>query len=173
MTMPLWLLNLSQEFWILVIILGILGLLSTWLLKLDPRVILYKIPIQILSVIFISTGIYYNGIIANEKKWKQRVDTLEKKIKEKEKESVELNNKLNQEIEDKKKIQEEKNKEILKYLDQLRKKAKGQTPVKPPRGASSTPEIAIPPTVVEFIQKCPVPKDLIDIHDQAAKRGLK
>ena len=157
---------LPQWFWTLTILLGIIGFLISWFLKLHPLVVLYRIPVQILSVALITSGIYFHGVLDNEKKWKARVEELEQKLREKEKQSDEVNKKLEQEIADKKQMQEEKNKQILEYLNRLKKENRTEILVPGPERVRTE-------KIIEYIEKCPVPKEFIDIHNQAAKGANK
>lgn len=161
-----WVLSfLPQWFWTLAIIVGVVGLILTWVMKLNPQIIFYRVPIQILSIIFITSGIYFHGVIDNENKWKARVKELEQKVLEKEKESIEANKKLEKEIAEKKRIQEQKNKQILEYLDKLKKKNRPQI--------IQGPERIVTEKIIEYIEKCPVPKEFIDIHNKAAEGAGK
>jgi len=81
----LWMIDfLPDWFWTILLILGIILLLAGWLLKKIPIIKNYSIPINILGVVFTLSGVYFQGVVANENKWIQRIDELEEEVKIKE-----------------------------------------------------------------------------------------
>ena len=70
------------------------------------------------------------------------------------------NERLGQALEDKKTVIVEKGKEIVKYVDRF----KDREVLKTVEG----PERVKIEKVIEYVEKCPVPKELVDAHNQAA-----
>lgn len=160
-----WMLSLLPDwFWTLVLILGIVGILASWLLKKIPFVMSYSLPIKIGSILCLLVGVYFQGVIANEAKWQAEMKKLEEQVKEAETKAVEANKQLEKEIDDKKKQVVEKTKEVVKYIDRWQTKEV----LKEVQG----PERVRVEEVVKYIESCPVPKEMLDIHNEAAK-GVK
>lgn len=62
------------------VIIGIIGLIASYLVKFIPFIYRYLIPLQLVSIISLVTGIYYSGVTANEAKWKAEVGKLKKDV---------------------------------------------------------------------------------------------
>jgi len=133
-------------FWTLVLISGILGTLATWVLKFIPFVSTYRLPIQVASIIALIAGVYFQGVIANEAKWQDKIADLQKQIVEAEVKSKETNVVVQEKIVTKTKIIKEKGKDIVNYIDR---------------------EIVKKEEIIKYIEQCPVPKEIIDLHNQA------
>jgi hypothetical protein len=66
-----WILSLLPEwFWSFVLIMGVLGILVSWVLKFIPFISTYKLPIQVISILMLLLGVYFQGVYANEEKYK-------------------------------------------------------------------------------------------------------
>lgn len=73
-----WMLSLLPDwFWALVLIVGVLGTLAAWVLKFVPFVRQYRLPIQVGSVLCLLVGVYFQGVIANEEKYKAEHERLQ------------------------------------------------------------------------------------------------
>lgn len=72
--------------WIVNIILisGIVGTLVSWFFdffaKFIPQLYPIKLPLQIISLVLLATGVYFKGGSVVELKWRERVAELEAKI---------------------------------------------------------------------------------------------
>lgn len=80
--------------WTLILISGIIGFLVSWVLKFVPFVYTYKLPIQVASVLAIIIGVYFQGVIANENKYKSEHERLKNEVKELNENSKKLNAEL-------------------------------------------------------------------------------
>lgn len=149
----------------LIIFAGIIGYIASFILTFIPVVNLYSTVIRIVSIIITSIGIwftaYYSGEKANEAKWQENIKQAEEKIIQAEKESKELNEKLRIKQSEYDQLRTEKNKTIIKYLDKWNTK---EIPVE-----IQGPERIKIEKVIEYIEKCPIPKELLDAHNAAAK----
>lgn len=160
-----WMLSLLPDwFWSLVLIAGVLGVLAAWVLKFIPFVKTYRLAIQVGSVLMLLVGVYFQGVIANEAKWQAEIKRLEEAVKQGEQQARDLNAKLDAEIAEKKQIQDRKSREIVKYID----KWQTREILKEVQG----PERVRVEEVIKYIESCPVPKEFIDVHNDAA-RGAK
>jgi hypothetical protein len=147
MSQIIWMLSFIPDwFWTLVLISGILGTLATWVLKFIPFVSTYRLPIQVASIIALIAGVYFQGVIANEAKWQDKIADLQKQIVEAEVKSKETNVVVQEKIVTKTKIIKEKGKDIVNYIDR---------------------EIVKKEEIIKYIEQCPVPKEIIDLHNQA------
>jgi hypothetical protein len=132
--------------WTLVLISGIVGTLATWVLKFIPFVSTYRLPIQVASIIALVAGVYFQGVIANETKWQDKIADLQKQIVEAETKSKETNVVIQEKIVTKTKIIKEKGQDIVNYIDR---------------------EVVKKEEIIKYIEQCPVPKEIIDLHNQA------
>ena len=147
MSQIIWMLSLIPDwFWTLVLISGIVGTLATWVLKFIPFVSNYRLPIQVASIIALVVGVYFQGVIANEAKWQDKIADLQKQIVEAETKSKETNVVVQEKIVTKTKIIKEKGKDIINYVDR---------------------EVVKKEEIIKYIEQCPVPKEIIDLHNQA------
>lgn len=108
-------------FWIfyLMFFAGLLGFLATYFIRFIPipAIYMYKTPIQIVSMILITIGVYMSGAISNEEAWLARVAELEVKVAQSEAKSAAENTKIVEKIVYKDKIIKEKADTIIKYVD--------------------------------------------------------
>ena len=147
MSQIIWMLSFIPDwFWTLVLISGIVGTLATWVLKFIPFVSTYRLPIQVASIIALVAGVYFQGVIANEAKWQDKIADLQKQIVEAETKSKETNVVVQEKIVTKTKVIKEKGKDIVNYIDR---------------------EVVKKEEIIKYIEQCPVPKEIIDLHNQA------
>lgn len=125
---------------------GVLGFIASLVMRFIPVVYMYKTPIQVVSIILIAVGTYMSGAISNEEAWQARVKELEVKVAESEAKSAQENVKIIEKIVYKDKVVKEKGNEIIKYIDR---------------------EVVKKEEVVKFIENCPIPKDIVDVHNNA------
>ena len=184
-----WMLSLLPDwFWTLVLIAGILGILASWVLKFVPFVKTYSLPIKVGSVICLLVGVYFQGVIANEEKWQAEMKKLEEQVRAAEAQSAEANIKLTKEMQEKKDIAAQKSKEIVKYIDRWNTKEVIREVPGPERVKEITKDMSAEQRrafeaeieqlrqsqgrvqeVIKYIESCPVPKEMIDIHNEAAR----
>jgi uncharacterized membrane protein len=149
MSQIIWILSFIPDwFWILVLIFGILGTLASWVLKFIPFISTYRLPIQVASIIALVVGVYFQGVIANEAKWQGKIAELQQKVVEAEVKSKETNIVVQEKIVTKTKVIKEKGKDIVNYIDR---------------------EVVKKEEIIKYIEQCPVPKEIIDLHNQAAE----
>ncbi len=138
-----WVLGLLPEwFWTLVLIIGIAGVIASWILQFIPFISKYKLPIQVIGILLTVSGVYYEGFYSNEAKWQAKVTELEEKLKVAEEKSKEVNVEI-----------------VTKYKDRV-------------KVVTDTKVVIQEKIVKEkeFIDKeCRVPEVAIDIHNDAAK----
>jgi low affinity Fe/Cu permease len=157
-----WMIGLLPDwFWTIILIAGVLGILASWVLKFIPFVSTYRLPIQVGSIIALLIGVYFQGVIANETKWQNEIAVLQKKIDEAAVKSNETNVVVQEKVVTKTKVIKEKGQDIIKYIDRWNTKEV----IKEVEG----PERIRREEVIKYIENCPVPKEMIDIHNQATE----
>lgn len=139
-------------FWIfyVILIIGIFGLIVTYLIKFIPipAIYLYKTPIQLASIAFIVLGTYMSGAISNEESWIAKIKELEAKVEAAQIESVKENVKIETKIVTKTQIVKERGNDIIKYVDK---------------------EIVKYDTKFLSGGECEIPKEFILLHNKAAE----
>ena len=143
----MWVLSLLPDWlWPVLIISGSAAIAVAALLKRIPVVGQYNILIHSIGIVALLLGVWMQGGTANEAKWQARVAELEAKIKDAEERSLEVNTVIKQKVITKTVMIKEKADTIIKYVDR--------------------------PVVQEFDNKCPIPKEIIDIHNEATEMNL-
>ena len=96
----------------------------------------------------IVVSIWFLGAASNEEKWQAKIKSLEEQVKVAEEKSKETNTVIQEKLVTTTKVIKGKTEYITKYLDK---------------------EIIKKEEIVKYIENCPVPKEIIDIHNQAAE----
>ena len=128
-----------------VLALGLVGLVITYLLKFIPLPIIhvYKTPLQIGSIILVVIGVYMLGSIANERAWQARIKELEVKLAQAEAEGAKENIKIVEKVVVQQKIVRERGQNIVQYVDR---------------------------EVVKYDTRCEIPQPFVDAHNRAAEK---
>lgn len=144
-----WMLSLLPDwFWALVLIAGLLALVASFVLKFIPFVSTYRLPLQVGGILALVVGVYFQGVIANEAKWEARVKELEAKLAVAEEQSKQTNTVIQEKIVKQKEFVKGRTEYITKYIDK---------------------EIVKKEEIVKYIETCPVPKELIELHNSATE----
>lgn len=144
----MWILKWIPDFiFYAIFLLGISGVFASYFLKFIPFVYMYRIPIQLVSIVAIIFGTYMAGAIANEESWLAKVRELEAKVALAEEQAKTKNVEIQEKIVTKTQVVKEKGDDIIKYVDR---------------------EVVKKEEIVKYIENCPVPKDIIDLHNAAA-----
>lgn len=128
--------------------IGVLGVIVGFVLSFIPFVKAYKLAIQVISILLLAFGVYLEGGLADYKEWELKVKDMEAKVAKAEAEGANKNVEIQEKIVEKTKIVKEKGRDIIKYVDK---------------------EVIKKEEVVKYIEHCPVPKEIIDLHNQAAE----
>ena len=152
----MWLLSFLPDSFLLfvvntVLILGIVSFVLSFfvinkILRWFPGLSPYYLALQIGSAILLVLGIYFKGGYTVEMKWRERVTELEAKLKVAEEKSQTVNKVIETKVVTQTKVIKEKGQEIVKYVDR--------------------------PVIAEYDKKCPLPKEIIDIHNEATQMNL-
>jgi hypothetical protein len=158
----MWILSILPDAAIHIIFgLGILGTIAGFVLGFIPFVKTYQFAIQICSIIVLVFGVYLEGGLADYKEWELRVKEMEAKVAQAEAQSANKNIEIQEKIVENTKVIREKGRDIIKYVDRWNTKEI----VKEVEG----PERIRREEVIKYIENCPVPKEMINIHNQAAE----
>jgi len=145
----MWILSILPEAAIHTIFgLGILGTIAGFVLGFIPFIRTYKLAIQIISILVLILGVYLEGGLADYKEWELKVKEMEAKVAQAEAKSANTNVEIQEKVVEKTKVIREKGREIIKYIDK---------------------EIVKKEEVIKYVENCPVPKEIIDLHNQAAE----
>jgi hypothetical protein len=145
----MWILSILPDAAIHIIFgLGILGTIAGFVLGFIPFVKTYQFAIQICSIVILVFGVYLEGGLAENKEWERKVKEMEAKVAQAEAQSANKNIEIQEKIVEKTKVIREKGKDIIKYIDK---------------------EVVKKEEVVKYIENCPVPKEIIDLHNQATE----
>jgi hypothetical protein len=146
----MWILKWLPD-WIFYIILlvGVAGLISTYLIRFIPipQVYMYKTPIQLVSIAIIVFGTFMSGAIHDNNAWLDRVHEMEAKVAQAEQESKDANVKLDEATRNKKEKIVEKRVVVKQYIDR---------------------EIVKYDTKFAPGGQCEIPKDFIQVLNKAA-----
>jgi 4-hydroxyphenylpyruvate dioxygenase-like putative hemolysin len=120
---------------------------------------------QVMGIVIFSFGIYLQGGRANEAAWQQRVQDLEVKIAQAEAASAQATVQIVEKVVTKTQVVREKSNDIVKYIDRYN----DREVLKEIPG----PERIRVEEVIKYIERCPVPAELLDAHNRAAAMGEK
>jgi hypothetical protein len=160
----MWIFTIAPD-WVIHLIfsVGLLGVIASFVLGFIPFINRYLLPIKIISLIIFAFGLYLEGGLADNKEWELRVKEMEAKVAQAEAEAAKKNTELQAALTGKSTVIKEKGDTIIKYVDRYRDREVLKT--------IEGPERVRVEEVIKYVESCPVPKELIDIHNQAA--GMK
>lgn len=125
-----------------IFVLGVLGTIVGFVLGFIPLVNRYKLPIQIISILILSFGLFLEGGLAYQAIWQLKVKEMEAKVAKAETESQKVTTEVVTKILTKKQVIKEKGNDIVKYIDR---------------------------EVVKYNNTCTIPEVVITAHNAAAK----
>ena len=125
----------------LLLVIGILGTISGFILSFIPIVDKYKLPIQILSILILAVSIYFEGAISEEAAWDKKMSDLKVELAQAKANSAKINTVIVTKVLTKKQIVKEKGDDIIKYIDR---------------------------EVTKYDNTCSIPNEVIVSHNAAA-----
>ena len=137
---------LSSLYW-LIIAAGVTGVLAGWLGKWIPFYGNYVKILQPLGIVLLVLGVWLRGGYDTEMAWRAKVAEAEARVAVAEQKSQETNTVIQEKVVEKTKVIKGKTEYITQYLDR---------------------EVVKKEEIIKYIEQCPVPKEIIDIHNQAA-----
>ena len=138
---------LNWAYWA-IIIAGVTGVLAGWLGKWIPFYGNYVKILQPVGIVLLVLGVWLRGGYDTEMAWRAKVAEVEARVAAAEQKSQETNTVIEQKVVEKTKVIKGKTEYITQYLDR---------------------EVVKKEEIIKYIEQCPVPKEIIDIHNQAAE----
>jgi hypothetical protein len=139
----MWILNWVPDIaFHLILAIGVLGLIASFFLGFIPFIFTYKVPVQIISILLIVCGVWFEGVLSANDVWEQKVSQLEVKLAQAEKQSSDLNTLLIEQMLENEKKMIEVMSANKKYLDSIR---------------------------VKVDKECKIGSEVINIHNSSAK----
>ena len=146
-----WMLNLIPDamlnwvYWA-IIAAGITGVLAGWIGKWIPFYGNYVKILQPVGIVLLVLGVWLRGGYDVEMSWRAKVAEAEARVAAAEQKSQETNTVIEQKVVEKTKVIKGKTEYITQYIDR---------------------EVVKKEEIIKYIEQCPVPKEIIDIHNQA------
>ena len=114
----MWIINWLPEFVVhLIFLAGVVGTIAGFVLGFIPFVSKYKLPIQIISLLLLSLGVYLEGGLAEKAKWELRVKEMEAKVAAAQAESQKTNVQIVEKIVTEKEYIKVKGAKVVEYID--------------------------------------------------------
>lgn len=158
----MWIISFMPEWAIHAIFgVGVITTLAGFVLGMIPVIKRYIIPVRVIGLFVLVLGLYLEGGLADNKEWQLRVKEMEAKMAKLEVEAAKENIQIQEKIVEKTKVVREKGQEIIKYVDKWNTKEI----IKEVEG----PERVRREEIIKYIEHCPIPKELVDLHNQAAE----
>jgi len=130
-----------------IIAAGVTGVVAGWLGKWIPFYGSYAKILQPIGIVLLVLGVWLRGGYDVEMAHRDRVSEMQKKVDEAQALSVAANRMTAEKVETTVKVVRGKTEYITQYLDR---------------------EVVKKEEIIKYIEQCPVPKEIIDIHNQAA-----
>jgi hypothetical protein len=89
------------------VVAGLVGISAAWIARWVPYFNMYRGPIQLIGIVCLVLGVYFKGGADVERAWRERVAKLEAQVAQAEKQSVEANKKLSDQLQQNKKLTQE------------------------------------------------------------------
>lgn len=148
----MWILHLLPDAliaWIvnLILIAGTVVTVAGFFVRFIPFVNTYRIPVQIVGILLLTAGVYFQGGYTTEIAWRERVREVEAKLAVAEKQSAEVNTEIVTKTVTQTRIVKERGDDIVRYVDR---------------------EVVKNQEVIKFVENCPIPDIIINTHNAAA-----
>jgi hypothetical protein len=101
---PTWLITIIVNG---LIVVGLVGVSAAWIARWVPYFNLYRGPIQLVGIVCLVLGVYFKGGADVERSWRERVKEIEARVAIAEKQSIEANKKLSDQLQQNKKLTQE------------------------------------------------------------------
>jgi hypothetical protein len=131
-----------------ILIAGAVTTVAGFFVKFIPFVNTYRIPVQIIGILLLTVGVYFEGGYSTEIAWRERVREVEAKVAEAEKKSHETNVEVVTKFVKRTQIVREKGQDIVTYIDR---------------------EVVKNQEVIKFIENCPIPEVIVNTHNATAR----
>jgi hypothetical protein len=114
----MWIINwLPEAFIHIIFLIGVIGTIAGFVLGFLPFIGKYKLPIQIISLLLLSLGVYLEGGLAEKHKWELRVKEMEAKVAEAQAKASVVNTEIVEKIVTEKEYIKVKGAKVIEYID--------------------------------------------------------
>jgi len=138
----MWILSVLPDIVLhLILVVGILGTIAGFVLGGIPFINVYKLPIQICSILILSLGLYLEGGLADKQVWLLKVKEVEAKLAKAEAKSQLENVKIVTKVVKKLELVRTRGNDVVQYIDR---------------------------EIVKYDTICPIPIEVIRAHNAAA-----
>ncbi len=151
---------LSLIYWA-IILAGITGIIAGWLGRWIPFYGNYARILKPIGIVLLVLGVWLRGGYDVEMSWRAKVAEMEEKVKAAEAQAALANRGISEEVNKKTAEVKQKSETIIKYVDRY----KDREVLKTIEG----PERVRVEEVIKYVENCPVPKEFIDLHNDAAR----
>jgi glycosyltransferase involved in cell wall biosynthesis len=115
-----WILSFFPDwFWTLVLTAGVLGLIVSWVLTSIPFILNNVLPIKVFSILMLLVGVYFQGVLVNEEKYKAEHQRLKAEIAAAEAKATETNVDIQKEIVYENRVVKEKGDTVIRYVNRV------------------------------------------------------
>lgn len=108
-----------------------------------PALAPYHLLIQIVSAVLLIAGIYFKGGYSVEMEWREKVAAVQAELDAAKEQSEKVKVVIQEKVVTKTKVIKEKADAVIQYVDR--------------------------PVIQDFDKTCPIPKEAIDVHNEAAR----
>jgi hypothetical protein len=158
----MWIINWLPEMFIHIIFLaGVIGTIAGFVLGFLPFIGKYKLPIQIISLLLLSLGVYLEGGLAEKNKWELRVKEMEAKVAKAQAQSAKVNTVIVEKVVTEKEYIRLKGQKVIEYIDKE---------VKVFDSNCSIPEVAIKAHDMSAGNEAPVENTVTVIKEEEAPK---
>ncbi len=130
----------------IILLVGIIGIIASFVLQFIPFIAKYTISIQIASIILTIIGVWFEGGIAKDREYREAILAMEVKVVESEKKASEASAKIE-----------------YVFVDKIKTVKDVQVVV----------QEKIRDVAIKIDDQCKISTDVIDIINEAAKRPTK
>jgi hypothetical protein len=125
----------------ILLLVGLVLTVAGFFIHRLPFLYQYQLPFKVIGIALLALGVYFRGGYAVEAEWRERVAELEAQLKTAQEQSEKVNTVIQQKVVTRTQVIREKGDSIIQRV-----------------------EVMVP---VE--SACPVPKEAIDVHNEAAR----
>ena len=141
----MWIINwLPESFVHMMFLAGIVGTIAGFVLGFIPFISKYKLPIQIISLLLLSAGVYLEGGLAEKAKWELRVKEMEARVAQAEADAANASAQVVEKVVKEKEYIKVRGDSVIQYIDREVKVADNT---------------------------CTIPAEAIKAHDMSAKNA--
>lgn len=165
-----WMLSLIPDsilmlFCAAVTVIGIILYFSGSLIRWIPGIAGYRTLLKIIGIVLTLLGIFFLGGYGVEMSWRDKIKEMQDKVDSAQAQAVLATKAISEDVQKETIVVKEKGQTIIKHVDRWN----DREIIKTVEG----PERVRVEEVIKYIENCPVPKELLDAHNEAAKMNKK